>query len=37
MPFRSTELPTGILTQNDRPEYGAAYRHAAALAAKGAN
>ncbi|MFA5913305.1 MAG: 2-oxoacid:ferredoxin oxidoreductase subunit beta [Burkholderiales bacterium] len=29
-PFRSTELPTGILSQNQRPEYGAAYRRAAA-------
>ena len=36
-PFHPTSLPTGILMQNDRPEYGAAYRRAAALAAaKGA-
>ena len=28
-----TTLPTGILTQNDRPEYGAAYRRAAAARA----
>lgn len=28
-PFRSNDLPTGILTQTDRPEYGAAYRKAA--------
>ena len=25
-PFRSNTLPTGVLTRNDRPEYGAAYR-----------
>ncbi len=30
MPFRANELPTGILAQNERPEYGAAYRQAAA-------
>jgi len=30
MPFRPNSLPTGILTKNDRPEYGAAYRRAAA-------
>ena len=29
-PFRANDLPTGILSQNDRPEYGAAYRKAAA-------
>ena len=29
-PFRSNDLPTGILTRTDRPEYGAAYRRAAA-------
>jgi len=32
-PFRSNALPTGILTRNDRPEYGAAYRRAAAARA----
>ncbi len=31
-PFRSTELRTGVLSRNDRPEYGAAYRAAAAAA-----
>jgi 2-oxoglutarate ferredoxin oxidoreductase subunit beta len=36
-PFRSTDLPTGILTKNDRPEYGASLRRAAAQAAKGAH
>jgi 2-oxoglutarate ferredoxin oxidoreductase subunit beta len=35
-PFRPNDLPTGILTRNDRPEYGAAYRRAA-LARKGAS
>jgi len=30
MPFRPNDLPTGILAKNDRPEYGAAYRRAAA-------
>ncbi len=34
-PFRSNDLPTGILTRNNRPEYGAVYRRAAA-ARKGA-
>ena len=29
-PFRSNDLPTGILAKTDRPEYGAAYRKAAA-------
>jgi 2-oxoglutarate ferredoxin oxidoreductase subunit beta len=29
-PFRSNTLPTGVLTKNNRPEYGAAYRRAAA-------
>ncbi len=29
-PFRPNDLPTGILMRNDRPEYGAAYRRAAA-------
>jgi len=29
-PFRSNELPTGILSRTERPEYGAAYRKAAA-------
>ena len=32
-PFRPNALPTGILTKNDRPEYGAAYRRAAAMRA----
>ena len=32
-PFRSNALPTGILTKNSRPEYGAAYRRAAAARA----
>ena len=27
--FRSNDLPTGILTKTERPEYGAAYRKAA--------
>jgi 2-oxoglutarate/2-oxoacid ferredoxin oxidoreductase subunit beta len=31
-PFRANELPTGVLTKNERPEYGAAYRKAAAAA-----
>jgi 2-oxoglutarate ferredoxin oxidoreductase subunit beta len=31
-PFRSTELRTGVLSVNDRPEYGAAYRRAVAAA-----
>ena len=30
VPFHANELPTGIITKNDRPEYGAAYRKAAA-------
>ncbi len=29
-PFRPNTLPTGVLTKNNRPEYGAAYRRAAA-------
>ena len=29
-PFRSNDLPTGILVKTDRPEYGTAYRKAAA-------
>jgi 2-oxoglutarate ferredoxin oxidoreductase subunit beta len=29
-PFRANDLPTGILTRTDRPEYGTAYRKAAA-------
>jgi 2-oxoglutarate/2-oxoacid ferredoxin oxidoreductase subunit beta len=29
-PFRANDLPTGILAKTDRPEYGAAYRKAAA-------
>ena len=29
-PFRASELPTGILSRNERPEYGTAYRAAAA-------
>jgi 2-oxoglutarate ferredoxin oxidoreductase subunit beta len=29
-PFRSTELRTGVLATNARPEYGAAYRAACA-------
>jgi 2-oxoglutarate ferredoxin oxidoreductase subunit beta len=29
-PFRPNDLPTGILTRNGRPEYGRAYREAAA-------
>jgi 2-oxoglutarate ferredoxin oxidoreductase subunit beta len=33
-PFRATNLETGVLAQNDRPEYGATYRsHAAAIQA----
>jgi len=28
-PFRSSDLATGVLAKNDRPEYGAAYRKAA--------
>jgi 2-oxoglutarate ferredoxin oxidoreductase subunit beta len=35
-PFRSNEMPTGILTQTERPEYGAAYRKAAAAQRAGA-
>jgi 2-oxoglutarate ferredoxin oxidoreductase subunit beta len=35
-PFRPNDLPTGLLARNDRPEYGAAYRRAAA-ARKGAS
>ena len=31
-PFRSTDLRTGVLATNERPEYGAAYRAAAAAA-----
>jgi 2-oxoglutarate ferredoxin oxidoreductase subunit beta len=31
-PFRSTDLRTGVLAVNDRAEYGAAYRRAAAAA-----
>ena len=31
-PFRSNDLRTGVLSRNDRPEYGAAYRTAAAAA-----
>ncbi len=31
-PFRSNDMPTGVLSQNNRPEYGAAYRKAAATA-----
>jgi 2-oxoglutarate ferredoxin oxidoreductase subunit beta len=29
-PFRPNNLPTGILARNNRPEYGLAYRRAAA-------
>jgi 2-oxoglutarate ferredoxin oxidoreductase subunit beta len=29
-PFRSSDLPTGVLSRNQRPEYGSAYRQAAA-------
>jgi len=32
-PFRSTDLRTGVLARNERPEYGAAYREACAAAA----
>ncbi|MEZ5727956.1 MAG: hypothetical protein R3E48_08220 [Burkholderiaceae bacterium] len=32
-PFRSTDLATGVLARNTRPEYGAAYREAAKRAA----
>jgi 2-oxoglutarate ferredoxin oxidoreductase subunit beta len=32
-PFRSTELRTGVLATNERPEYGAAYRAACARTA----
>jgi 2-oxoglutarate ferredoxin oxidoreductase subunit beta len=32
-PFRPNDLSTGILARNDRPEYGAAYRRAAAARA----
>ena len=35
-PFRPNELPTGILSKNQRPEYGAAYRQAAAAARQAA-
>jgi 2-oxoglutarate ferredoxin oxidoreductase subunit beta len=35
-PFRSTELRTGVLATNARPEYGAAYRAACARTAAGA-
>ena len=35
-PFHPNELATGVLARNDRPEYGAAYRRAAA-ARKGAS
>lgn len=35
-PFRPSTLPTGILSRNDRPEYGAALRRAAAEAQRGA-
>ncbi len=31
-PFRSTTLHTGVIARNDRPEYGSAYRAAAARA-----
>ncbi len=31
-PFRANALPTGLLAKNDRPEYGTAYRKAAAAA-----
>ena len=31
-PFRANELPTGVLSRKERPEYGAAYRSAAAAA-----
>jgi 2-oxoglutarate/2-oxoacid ferredoxin oxidoreductase subunit beta len=34
-PFRPNTLSTGILAKNDRPEYGAAYRQAAAARAGG--
>jgi 2-oxoglutarate ferredoxin oxidoreductase subunit beta len=33
-PFRSTDLQTGVLATNHRPEYGDAYRQAAARAKK---
>jgi 2-oxoglutarate ferredoxin oxidoreductase subunit beta len=29
-PFRPNRLVTGVLAQNDRPEYGATYRRQAA-------
>ena len=32
-PFRSTDLRTGVLSRNERPEYGAAYREACTAAA----
>ena len=32
-PFRSSTLPTGVLARNERPEYGSAYRAAAAAQA----
>ena len=35
-PFRSTDLRTGVLGVNERPEYGTAYRAAAAKAARAA-
>lgn len=31
-PFRASDLRTGVLSRNERPEYGAAYRRAAAAA-----
>ncbi len=34
-PFRPNPLPTGVLTKNDRPEYGETYRRAMASAKKG--
>ena len=30
LPFRSNDLPTGVLSKTERPEYGSAYRKAAA-------
>ena len=35
-PFRSTDLRTGVLSVNDRPEYGSAYRAAASATRTGA-
>jgi 2-oxoglutarate ferredoxin oxidoreductase subunit beta len=35
-PFRANELPTGILSRSDRPEYGSAYRKASAAQRAGA-